>query len=179
MKRRKIQMREFEYSECGSHLFIPKKITKQTAVNHKKYMYCYKCKSMQLFVQLNKYGIKEDKVTKYLQMGIVLTIHIFNNLLDFDYSVQDVILKYETMDIILEFNKRVYDDIKLHEDVAVILLKGYGDFDQNIVDTVINQSAEEYFVNLKTYIGDKEVSHTIKNIYFIDSEENKKEYVVY
>lgn len=57
--RKRVTEREFICPQCDTKYIAYKSSNKLTAKGHIKDMYCFKCKNMQGFIQLSKYGTIE------------------------------------------------------------------------------------------------------------------------
>lgn len=182
-------MREFKCPVCGSIMFAPKRLNCITSSNHIKTMYCYKCKKSRKFVQLNKYGDKEDTLDlKPIKIGIKFNIPTFGNMLDFGYEVRDITLKYGDNNLTIGFDSWTCKYIKIKNKTTLIIESGNGEFDdystigkryikkikkqgfdpEALNATFLHNADEIINVDIRAYIGNTELNPTIEKIYFVN-----------
>lgn len=189
MKKKKRYIREFKCPICGSSMFASKRKGSPTPPNHIKTMYCYNCKRTRPFIQLNKYGDKEDTLNlKHVKVGIRFNIPTFNNMLDFGYEVGDIILRYGDKNLTIGFDSWTCKDIKIKKKTTLIIESGHGEYDsystiskdylskikkqgfnpETLNATFLYNMDEIININLHAYVGDKEIIPSIEKIYFVN-----------
>ena len=187
MKRKKRYIREFECSVCGAYMFASKRKGSPTPPNHIKTMYCYNCKQIRPFIQLNRYGDKEDNLElKHVKMGIEFVVPTFDNMLDFEYVVGDSTLRYGDKNLTIGFDSWICRDMKIKKKTTLIIESGHGEYDDysTISEDYISKIKRQGFnpetlnatflydmdeivnIDLHAYVGNKEIIPTIEKIYF-------------
>ena len=195
MRKKGMYIREFKCPVCGSHMFSPKRITKQTPTGHIKTTYCYKCKEIRNFIQLNKYGDEEyDPKLNIVRMRIMFKIPSFDNLLDFGCNVKDITLIYGDRPLTIGFlywNWSIDTIDTINEETTIIVESGYGElndsdtidmnyiqqikeqgFDPEILDAKFLCSMNEIVgINLQAHIGNQSCKTYIEGICFMNGDE--------